>query len=74
MSATGVTPTGQVQVYVDDVLERVVTLTGGSVTTPVGPFTTAGEQRVEFRYLGDGHVLPGTVTRTVTVVNGKPKP
>ena len=70
---TGVTPTGRVQVYVDGVLERVVTLTGGSVTTSVGPFATAGEKRIELRYLGDDHVSPGTVTRTVTVVNGNPK-
>ena len=74
VSATGVTPTGRVQVYVDGVLDRVVTLTGGSVTTPVGPFATAGEKHIELRYLGDDHVLPGTVARTVTVVNGKPKP
>ena len=74
VSATGVTPTGRVQVYVDGVLDRVVTLTGGSVTTPVGPFATAGEKRIELRYLGDGHVLPRTVARTVTVVNGNPKP
>jgi 5'-nucleotidase len=74
VSAAGVTPTGRVQVYVDGVLETVVTLTGGSVTTPVGPFATAGEKRIELRYVGDDHVLPGTVTRTVTVVNGNPKP
>ena len=73
VKAAGVTPTGSVQVLVDGVPTRVVSLTDGAASVQLGPFATTGEKSIELRYLGDGHVTSGSATRTVTVVKGNPK-
>ncbi len=72
VTATGVLPTGQVGIFVDGVQQGVATLSNGAATLTIGPFSTTGVKTFEVRYLGSSFVLPGSVTRTVTVTKGSP--
>ncbi len=55
VTATGFTPTGQVEVFVDGDFVARVSLSAGSSTAQVGPFGTAGSHTVTLQYLGDDH-------------------
>jgi hypothetical protein len=71
--AQGVTPTGTVQFWIGGQQVATATLVNGTAATHVGPFTAAGTQTVEVRYLGDTVTQPGTGTVTLTVTSGNPK-
>ena len=68
----GVTPTGNVEIWVDGQKVTTVTLSNGQASATIGPFPDAGTRHVEVRYLGDDLTKPGTATTTVTVTSGKP--
>ena len=70
--AQGVTPTGDVEVWVDGQRVTTTSLTDGAASVVVGPFATAGVRYVEVRYLGDDVTRPGSATTTVTVTNSNP--
>ncbi|WP_275693522.1 Ig-like domain-containing protein [Nocardioides sp. TF02-7] len=53
------TPTGEVEIYVDNVLASTVELADdGTATASVGPFPTVGTRSVSARYLGDATTEP----------------
>lgn len=69
VAASGGTPTGQVELFVDGAKQSTLTLAGGAATGTVGPFATAGTKVVEARYLGDATTAPSTATTNVTVTD-----
>ncbi len=73
VTATGVSPTGYVGLFVDGSFQKAAALTDGSATLTAGPFDTTGEKSYEVRYLGDDYVSAGTTTGTITVVKAAPK-
>lgn len=73
VAAPGVTPTGDVEVYVDGVLRSVVPLNGGVVTLAVGPLATVGAHPVEARYLGTARTQASTGTAALSVRKATPK-
>ena len=73
VTATGVEPTGVVEASVDGSVVASGSLTAGSVSLEVGPFTRAGSKDIELTYLGDTHVASATQTATVTAVKSAPK-
>jgi predicted extracellular nuclease len=70
--AQGVTPTGDVQIWVDGQLVSTVALGDGHASATIGPFPNAGTRHVLVQYLGDDVTEPGSATATVTVTNGNP--
>jgi 5'-nucleotidase len=68
----GVTPTGTVEFWVNGVKATTATLVDGAASATLGPWSTAGTEHVEVRYLGDDVTRPGTATTTITVTNGNP--
>jgi 5'-nucleotidase len=68
----GVTPTGTVEFWVNGQKVTTATLSAGKASATVGPWSSAGTEHVEVRYLGDDVTKPGTATTTVTVTSGKP--
>lgn len=74
VTATGVTPTGAVEAWVDGVLEGSGTLSAGTATiTGIGPFDAVGATDIEVHYLGDAHVAAATDAVTVQVVKVTPR-
>ena len=73
VGATGVAPTGRVELYVDGVLRDSADLSDGTATLRTGTFSSTGEKQVEVRYLGDDHVSAGSASLVLTVVHGKVK-
>jgi hypothetical protein len=70
--AQGVTPTGTVEFWVNGQKVATATLNAGKAGATIGPWSSAGTQHVEVRYLGDDVTKPGTAATTVTVTNTKP--
>ena len=69
VTATGFTPTGTVQAWVDGVMDGSATLSAGTATIAgVGPFDTLGDTEIEVRYLGDTNADAATDDVTVSVV------
>ncbi|MDX6358670.1 MAG: uncharacterized protein QOH37_1724 [Nocardioidaceae bacterium] len=69
--ALGATPTGTVEFWIAGQQVGSATLVDGAASTVVGPFSSAGTQVVEVRYLGDQVTKPSSTTVTVTVANGQ---
>ncbi|MFL6002414.1 MAG: ExeM/NucH family extracellular endonuclease, partial [Nocardioides sp.] len=73
VTATGFTPTGNVEVYVDGTLATTGALTDGSDVLQVGPFATVGQHRVVVTYVGDSTTRTSSSSaQTVTVVKATP--
>jgi predicted extracellular nuclease len=70
--AQGVTPTGTVEFWVNGQKVATATLSAGKAGATIGPWSSAGTQHVEVRYLGDDVTKPGAAATTVTVTNTKP--
>jgi predicted extracellular nuclease len=68
----GVTPTGNVQIWLDGQLVTTVALSGGQASATIGPFPNAGTSHVQVQYLGDDVTGSGTATTAVKVTNGNP--
>jgi 5'-nucleotidase len=71
--ALGATPTGTVEFWIAGRQVGSATLTNGAASTVVGPFSSAGTQVVEVRYLGDQVTRSSSATVTVTVTSGSPR-
>ncbi|WP_167880569.1 ExeM/NucH family extracellular endonuclease [Nocardioides guangzhouensis] len=73
VSASGVTPTGQVRALIGGTQVAAGALDAdGVVRLVVGPFEGAGVRTIELVYGGDAHTGSGRTTTTVTVTNGNP--
>ena len=73
VTASGYTPTGDVEVYVDGVRAATKPLTDGSAVLEIGPFPTVGTRSVTVKYLGDAVTRPSeTAATSVSVVKAKP--
>ena len=73
VTASGYTPTGDVEVYVDEVKVTSGALTDGTAALEVGPFVTVGTHSVVVRYLGDAGTEPSSSDpQSVTVVKATP--
>ncbi|WP_183094159.1 ExeM/NucH family extracellular endonuclease [Nocardioides stalactiti] len=73
VSATGVTPTGNVVLSSGDVVLGGGTLSGGQVEASIGgKKLSPGTHEVTVQYLGDGSVKPSSTTATLTVTKATP--
>lgn len=73
VTASGFTPTGNVEVYVDGDLATSGALTDGGAVLQVGPFSTVGQHRVVVTYVGDSNTnASSSSVQTVTVVKATP--
>lgn len=73
VTAPGVTPTGEVEMYVAGALHSVVPLVAGVATLQVGPLPTVGAHAVEARYLGSSRTQPSAGTGALTARRATPK-
>ena len=72
VSASGVTPTGVVGLFIGGSLVGGADLTDGAADLTVGPYPTLGEKAFQVRYLGDDFVRTSLVDKTVQVVKATP--
>ncbi len=71
VAAAGTPASGVVEAVVDGEVVDSATLSGGSATLTVGPFTTAGAKAIVVRYLGSARVAPSEASTTVTVTEAE---
>ncbi|WP_137295368.1 Ig-like domain repeat protein [Nocardioides dongxiaopingii] len=67
VTAPGATPTGEVTLTDDGEVVGTATLTNGSATFEVGPYTGTGTRSLAAAYAGDSAVTGGTGTGSLTV-------
>jgi 5'-nucleotidase len=73
VSATGFTPGGTVDVYVDGAKAATGTLTSGQADVVIGPFSSVGSRTVSVKYLGDSRATASeSASRTLDVVKATP--
>ncbi|WP_345464141.1 ExeM/NucH family extracellular endonuclease [Nocardioides marinquilinus] len=72
VNATGVTPTGTVEVRQGTKVLGSATLSSGKATIVLPVFKTAGNQALQVRYLGDANVAAAATPKTVSVAKATP--
>lgn len=73
VAATGTTPTGNVAAFLGDRLLDTASLSDGTATLEVGPFSTIGTKTVTVRYLGSSRVARSSTSTEIEVVRATPR-